>query len=202
MAKPQVVFVLGGPGSGKGTQCSKVIENDSSWAHVSAGDCLRDERANPDSKDGQFINDLISKGDLVPVEITLKLIKKVMMGHCEKGVCKFLLDGFPRNQDNIDGWNSMIGDSMDVCGVLFFDLSEDAMLKRLLKRGEESGRPDDNIEAIKKRFKVNMEQCLPIVKQYEAKGVVVTISSEPPADEVYQSVKKAIAAWESKMPKL
>jgi len=202
MTKPQVVFVLGGPGSGKGTQCSKIVENNPGWSHISAGDCLRAERDNPDSKDGQFINGLISEGKLVPVEITLKLMKNVMLDQCDKGVCKFLLDGFPRNEDNIEGWNKMIGDTMNVCGILFFDLSEEVMTERLLKRGEQSGREDDNLEAIKKRFKVNLEQSLPIVEKYKEKGMVVTISSEPPMDEVYEKVKEAIDAWESKMPKL
>merc|ERR1719281_92705 len=75
-AKPRVLFVLGGPGAGKGTQCAKVVENFKRWAHVSAGDCLRAERNDPTSKDGEIISQNIKEGKIVPVEITVKLLMK------------------------------------------------------------------------------------------------------------------------------
>ena len=62
---PQVVFVLGGPGAGKGTQCTNIVERCKGWAHISAGDCLRAERNNPDSKDGELINNIIKEGKSV-----------------------------------------------------------------------------------------------------------------------------------------
>ncbi|RYE82513.1 MAG: hypothetical protein EOO65_05390, partial [Methanosarcinales archaeon] len=82
------------------------------------------------------------------VEVTVKLLKKAMQ---ESGASKFLIDGFPRNFDNLEGWLRVIGDSAVVKGVLSFDCPEDEMEKRLLERGKTSGRSDDNIESIRKR---------------------------------------------------
>ena len=90
-------FVLGGPGSGKGTVCAKLVE-EHGFVHLSAGDLLRAER-DSGSPDGELINNIIMKGEIVPVDITVNLIKKAMEqnGWSET---KFLIDGFPRNQDN------------------------------------------------------------------------------------------------------
>lgn len=74
-----------------------------------------------------------------------------MESHQSHGNNLFLIDGFPRNKDNLDGWNRVMKDHADVQFVLFFDCPEDIMEARLLERGKTSGRSDDNIESIKKR---------------------------------------------------
>lgn len=97
-AKVTCFFVLGGPGSGKGTNCTKLV-NEYGFVHLSAGDLLRAER-DSGSPNGDLINGIILKGEIVPVEITVNLIKTAM----EKagGVAKkFLIDGFPRNENNL-----------------------------------------------------------------------------------------------------
>ena len=102
--KPEVIFVLGGPGAGKGTQCNKLVDT-YGLVHLSAGDLLRAER-DTGSEDAELINNYIKEGKIVPVEITCHLIKKAMEKHgWEK--CKYLVDGFPRNEDNLDGWNKV-----------------------------------------------------------------------------------------------
>ena len=90
-------FVLGGPGCGKGTQCANLVR-DYGFVHLSAGDLLREERASG-SKDAELIQKIIDEGKIVPVEITVNLIKKAMEknGWNRK---KYLIDGFPRNEDN------------------------------------------------------------------------------------------------------
>jgi len=115
--KPTVLFVLGGPGVGKGTQCAKIIENFPAWAHISAGDCLRAERKNPDSKDGEIINAAIKEGKIVPVAITVKLLQNAMAAATGK-TC-FLIDGYPRNLDNVTGWVENVGDKANVAGCLY-----------------------------------------------------------------------------------
>jgi UMP-CMP kinase len=102
--KPEVVFVLGGPGSGKGTQCKKLTEVHN-FVHLSAGDLLRAERAK-ESENAELINDYIEKGKIVPVKITCELIKVAME---ENGWDKsrFLVDGFPRNKENLEGWQEV-----------------------------------------------------------------------------------------------
>ncbi len=66
---------------------------------------------------------------------------------------KYLIDGYPRSQDNVDGWNAIMGDIVDFKFILFFDCSEETMTKRVMKRAQGSGRSDDNIESLKKRFR-------------------------------------------------
>lgn len=77
MSNPNIVFVLGAPGSGKGTQCEKIVEK-FGYVHLSAGDLLRDERQRPGSEFGALIEDYITNGNIVPVEITCSLLKNAM----------------------------------------------------------------------------------------------------------------------------
>lgn len=103
--KPLVFFVLGGPGAGKGTQCKKLVQ-EFGLIHLSAGDLLRAER-NLKSKNAELINNYIKEGQIVPVEITVNLIKKAMLKNMNYGYSTFIIDGFPRNYDNFQGWNKV-----------------------------------------------------------------------------------------------
>ena len=89
--------------------------------HLSAGDLLRAERQRPGSKVGEEIERHIKSGSIVPVEITCKLLQNAMQ---ESGKSNFLVDGFPRNKDNLDGWNKEVGDKAHVKYVLFFECSD------------------------------------------------------------------------------
>ena len=106
MQKPEVVFILGGPGAGKGTLCHYIVEH-YGYVHLSAGDLLREERAKPCSEYGELIETHIRNGTIVPVEITCSLIDRAMQTS-ENPHHRFLIDGFPRNQDNLDGWNKVL----------------------------------------------------------------------------------------------
>jgi UMP-CMP kinase len=93
-SKPGVVFVLGAPGSGKGTQCERIVEK-FGFVHLSAGDLLREERNTPGSQYGSLIEGHITAGTIVPVEITCSLLENAMQ---KSNANNFLIDGFPRNQ--------------------------------------------------------------------------------------------------------
>lgn len=192
VAPPKVLFVLGGPGAGKGTQCQKVVENFKAWAHISAGDCLRAERNDPSSADGEMINNLIKEGKLVPSSITVKLLLKAMSAAKEQGKTCFLIDGFPRGLENLETWHAYAADAAKVCGVLFYDAQEDELEKRLLGRGETSGRVDDNLETIRKRFKTYMDETVPIIEKFKTEGKVLTVDAMPPADEVWKVTEAKI----------
>jgi len=157
--KPQVVFVLGGPGVGKGTQCANIVKK-YGWCHLSAGDLLRAERANA-SAEADLINSCIKEGKLVPVEITVKLLLAAMQ---QSKTQSFLLDGFPRSIDNYEGWCAAVGDQADVACCLFYECGQGELERRLLDRGKTSGRDDDNIQSIKKRFITFMNETSPIVE--------------------------------------
>lgn len=199
MSVPNIVFVLGGPGAGKGTQCDNIIGNFETWGHVSAGDCLRAERNNPDSADGKMINEIIKEGKIVPSHITVGLMQKAM--RAAEGKNTFLIDGFPRNLENMETWESVVGSAANVVNVFFFDTAEDVMEARLLERGKTSGRNDDNIEAIKKRFKTYQDETMPIIKKYEEKGLVTRFDASPPKDEVWEKVKSSVETLDSSSKK-
>jgi UMP-CMP kinase len=107
----EVVFVLGGPGAGKGTQCALLEERlgdhkhtSSRWLHLSAGDLLRAER-NRKSQLSQIINAKIANGELVPSSITCQLLEQAMVEAWQKQkITKFLIDGFPRSHENMEAW--------------------------------------------------------------------------------------------------
>lgn len=189
--KPKVVFVLGGPGAGKGTQCSKIVER-FQFTHLSAGDLLREERSREGSQFGQLIEDYIRNGKIVPVEVTCSLLENAMKN---SGKSRFLIDGFPRNQDNLDGWNRQMDGKADMQFVLFFDCAEDVCVQRCLGRGQGgSGRTDDNMESLKKRIQTYNNDSLPIIKYFKNAGQVKTIDASPDADQVFQEVERVFVA--------
>ncbi|XP_051150622.1 UMP-CMP kinase 3-like [Andrographis paniculata] len=185
-----VVFVLGGPGSGKGTQCSNIVKH-FGYTHLSAGDLLRAE-IKSGSENGTMIQNMIKEGKIVPSEVTIKLLQRAMN---ESGNDKFLIDGFPRNEENRANFESVTGIVPEF--VLFFDCPEEEMEKRLLSRNQ--GREDDNIETIRKRFKVYMESSLPVIEYYNAKGKVRKIDAAKPVDEVFETVKGVFAPASNKV---
>lgn len=185
--RPVAFFVLGGPGAGKGTQCAKLVEH-FGFTHLSAGDLLRAERKSG-SENAALINNYINEGQIVPVEITVNLIKNAMEAAEGK---KFLIDGFPRNTDNVSGWNSVMGDFVDVRAVLFFQVAEEVLEKRLLGRGE--GRQDDNIETIKKRFATYANETMPVIEMFRERDMVREIDGAPPVEEVWETVSQIVEA--------
>ena len=93
---------------------------------------------------------------------------------------QFLIDGFPRNEDNQQGWDEVMGEHADMKFVLFLDCTEEAMIARIQARSAAAGdqkRNDDNIEVLQKRFTVFKEQSVPIVQLYEAKDKVKKIDA-------------------------
>ncbi|KAL9676853.1 hypothetical protein QQ045_005073 [Rhodiola kirilowii] len=180
LKKAKVVFVLGGPGSGKGTQCANIVEH-FGYTHLSAGDLLRAE-IKSGSENGTMIQNMIKEGKIVPSEVTIKLLQNAMI---ESGNDKFLIDGFPRNEENRAAFEEVTKIVPEF--VLFFECSEDEMERRLLGRNQ--GREDDNIETIRKRFKVFLESSLPVVEYYDAKGKVKKIDAAKPVENVFEAVK-------------
>ena len=184
--KPNVVFVLGGPGAGKGTQCSKIVEN-YGFVHLSAGDLLREERNKPGSEYGELIEKHIRDGTIVPVEITCSLIDRAMQ---KNGSRNFLIDGFPRNQNNLDGWNKEMAAKVNVLFVLFFDAPEDVCVQRCLQRGQAgSGRSDDNPESMKKRVATYVNETMPIIEHFKASDLVRKINAAQEPDAVFRDVQ-------------
>ncbi|XP_025203627.1 UMP-CMP kinase [Melanaphis sacchari] len=185
MSKPQVVFVLGGPGAGKGTQCSNIVSK-FGFVHLSAGDLLRAERSKPDSMFGELIDTHIKNGTIVPVEITCKLIQNAMEASAAN---RFLIDGFPRNRDNMVGWNTTIGDQVDLLFVLFLECPENICIERCMKRGAAgSGRADDNLESLKKRIVTFVNDSMPIIEYFKEKNLVKRVEAGKNVEDVWSDI--------------
>jgi len=187
-AEQKIVFVLGGPGSGKGTQCARIKEK-YRFDHISAGDLLRNEVAQ-DTEQGRKIADMIKEGLIVPVEITLSLLRADLEKRKEaKG---FLIDGFPRQIDQAVAFESALR-SPDL--ILFFECPENILEGRLLKRGETSGRLDDNAESIRKRFQVFAEVSSKCIEHYEKEGKVKLLKVDASGEEsaVWEAVQKGFS---------
>ncbi|OEU18347.1 ADK-domain-containing protein [Fragilariopsis cylindrus CCMP1102] len=196
----EVVFVLGAPGTGKGTQCQLLQERllskeDGSeqhqlWTHLSAGDLLREERKSGGSELGELINSKISAGELVPSSITVKLLENAIIKSNQETHCsKFLIDGFPRGQENMQAWESTMKHHT-IKFVLNFECPEEVLVGRLLERGKDSGRVDDNMEVIRKRFKTHQENTVPILTYFGKQHIPLhTIDSAKMVEHVYNSVE-------------
>jgi len=182
-----VFFILGGPGSGKGTNCSR-LSRDFGFVHICAGDLLRAE-AKLETELGQTIRTILANGQIVPSEITMRLLTNALsLSPDAKG---FLIDGFPRKLDQAEMFER------DICTarrVVYFECSEAVMEKRLL--GRNTGRADDDPEVIRKRFRANVEQCVPVVEKYKKEGRVDVVDCNVGTiDEIYEKVKMIFVGY-------
>ncbi|KAM3187903.1 hypothetical protein ACTXT7_001400 [Hymenolepis weldensis] len=209
--------MLGGPGSGKGVQCEKIVEK-YKFNHLSSGDLLRAE-VQSGSPRGKELQVIMEKGELVSLEIVLALIKEAMLKLVDKSPY-FLIDGYPREleqgtqfeRDWTRGFSSKkqsigIRFTLNALGpsdlsrnpvnstkvapcftVLYFEVSKEVMKQRLLKRGETSGRADDNEATIVQRLKIFDEKTVPVIDHYNKKGKVIKIDASNTIDEVFKVV--------------
>lgn len=189
-----VVFFLGGPGSGKGTQSANLVK-DYDFVHLSAGDLLRAEQEREGSQYGDMIREYIREGKIVPMEVTVALLSNAMDASMAKSKtaagtkARFLIDGFPRKLDQAHFFEDTVCPSEL---VLFLDCPEDVMESRLLKRGETSGRSDDNAESIRKRFRTFVETSMPVVEHFRKENKVVEVKADVTVEEVFAKVKTGI----------
>ena len=108
----------------------------------------------------------------------------------ESSAGKFLIDGFPRGEENLTVWNEEVGQKVKLQCVLFFHCSEEVCAERCLARGAAgSGRSDDNVESLKKRFATYEKQTMPIVEKLENLGLVKKIDASRTPDEIFADVK-------------
>jgi len=189
---PNVVFVLGGPGAGKGTMC-ELAEIQLGWTHLSAGELLRAER-DDGGPNAATINEIIKAGKLVPNEIVVTLIKNAMEQITRTtGKKNFLLDGFPRSLGNLEGWTEVFPDA-ELPKMLFFECPYDVLEKRILGRAKYSGRADDNIESIKLRFDNFKAETLPTVEHFKTIDKCVEVDTSQDRQAVFDVVRTHLAA--------
>ncbi|CAB3401078.1 unnamed protein product [Caenorhabditis bovis] len=193
-ANVPIIFIVGGPGSGKGTQCDKIVA-DYGLTHLSSGDLLRAE-VKSGSPLGSQLTSIMESGALVPLEVVLDLVKEAMLKALEKGSRGFLIDGYPREVAQGEQFEREIQEAKM---VIFFDVAEETLVKRLLHRAQTSGRADDNIDTIRKRLHTFVTATQPVVDYYDKKGKLVKINAEGTVDSIYAIVSENLNKITSKI---
>jgi len=185
------VVIFGAPGSGKGTQSEFIVEK-YGLEHLSTGDLLRAEQQTQ-SDLGKLIESYISKGNLVPDELIISMLAKVLdKRKSEKG---YIFDGFPRTTAQAAALKVMLAErDMKISIMLDLDVPEDELVERLLKRGITSGRSDDNFETIHKRIQVYHTMTAPVKDFYKREGLATDIMGLGTMDEIFSRITKAIDA--------
>ena len=186
------IVIFGAPGSGKGTQSDKMIAQ-YGFEHISTGDVLRNEIKNG-TELGKTAKSYIDQGQLIPDELMIDILASVYdsFGKEHKGV---IFDGFPRTIPQAEALKKMLAErGHKVAAMIELDVPEDELMKRLLLRGQQSGRSDDNEETIKKRFEVYHNQTAPLADWFEKEGIRNTFtwngSKETMLSEIFAAIEK------------
>jgi len=169
------VFVQGGPGVGKGTNCAKLCQ-EFGFVHLSAGDLLRAEKNKESSADGALIRDLISTGALVPAGVTIRLLQKALEQNHGK---MFLIDGFPSR--SLADAKLFIEEVGAPKFALCYAVSKDAMTSRIAA----SGKSVNSLLMLEKRYATYLEQSEPVKEYLKEIGLVREINAEATEEEVY-----------------
>ena len=186
------LILFGPPGSGKGTQSEKIVQK-FGLKHLSTGDLLRRELAEKTPL-GLEAKNFMDKGQLVPDEVVIGMIDSCLDKNSEaKG---FLFDGFPRTVAQAEALDKLLAfKKTAITKVLALEVSEEELVKRLLKRGETSGRSDDtNEEIIRKRFAVYKKDTAAVAGHYKELGKFEAIKGEGTVEEIFEALSHAIEA--------
>ena len=185
------IVIFGAPGSGKGTQSERIVEK-FGIDHISTGDVLRAEIV-AGSELGKSAKALIDNGQLIPDAMMVDILAaKLDTFVSSKGV---IFDGFPRTIAQAEALKAMLNErGQDVTAMIELDVPEDELMTRLLKRGQLSGRTDDNEETIKKRLVVYNEQTSPLKEWYKNEGKHCYINGLGDLDRIFADIVSAIEA--------
>ncbi|MDD2797901.1 MAG: adenylate kinase [Bacteroidales bacterium] len=185
------LVIFGAPGSGKGTQ-SDLLSEKYGLFHISTGDVLREKIKNQ-TELGKKAEEIISKGQLIPDELMIDILLKVMSDQPEaKG---FIFDGFPRTLPQAEALSEMLQkNDNDIAAVIALTVDENELVNRLLKRGEVSGRTDDNLETIQKRLTVYRNQTEPLIGFYKQVGIFHGIDGIGTIDHISGQISAIIEA--------
>ena len=184
------IVIFGAPGSGKGTQSDKLIK-EYGLGHISTGDVLREE-IKKGTELGKTAQSYIDKGNLIPDDLMVDILAGVYdsFGRGHKGV---IFDGFPRTIPQAEALKQMLNKRGDkVAAMIELDVPEEELMKRLILRGQQSGRADDNEETIKKRLVVYHSQTQPLIEWYKQEGLHHHINGMGELDNIFADIKEVI----------
>ena len=184
------IVIFGAPGSGKGTQSEKLIERYGLY-HISTGEVLRDHIARK-TPIGQIAKTYINQGQLIPDSLMIRILEEIIENEpkAQKGV---ILDGFPRTIAQAEALDRfMAKHGREVTHVIGLEVPEDELIDRMIKRGQQTGRADDNPETIKNRLKVYHESTTPLREFYKNAGKYRKINGSGSVNDIFEEIAKAI----------
>ncbi len=184
------IAIFGAPGVGKGTQSAKIVEK-YNLVHLSTGDMLREETKNQ-TELGLKAKSYMDKGDLLPDSLIIDMIAaKVEANKQSAGI---IYDGFPRTVNQAIALDEMLqSKGLSLSCMLYLEADHDTLVQRILNRGKESGRADDqNVETIENRIKNYNASTLPVADYYEKQGKSVKINGIGQLDVIFAEICKAI----------
>jgi adenylate kinase len=185
------LILFGPPGAGKGTQAQRLV-SERGFVQLSTGDMLRAARKSG-SELGQRVAAIMDSGSLVSDGIVIELIEDAL--EANKGAPGFIFDGFPRTLAQAKALDDLLArKSQKIDSVIRLEVDETALLARITKRFEESGRADDNPESFKVRLKAYSEQTAPLVPYYQAQGKLAPVDGMAQIEQVAASIAKALDA--------
>ena len=186
------VIIFGAPGTGKGTQSQNIIEK-YQLVHLSTGDILREEIKNG-SPVGLAAKKYIDDGLLVPDSVIFDLLfDRTSKNTNSKG---FIFDGFPRNNVQAEILDQKLAEMQTpISLVLYLDVTEEELFKRILLRAQISGRADDTAAVIKKRIEVYTQQTQPLLDYYRQQGKLIPIAGMGTIEEVFALIEKEIDGY-------
>ncbi len=184
------VVIFGAPGSGKGTQSEKLIER-YGLHHISTGEVLRDHIARK-TPIGQIAKTYINQGQLIPDSLMIKILEEII-DNDPKAKDGVILDGFPRTIPQAEALNRFLEKrGQKIHHVVGLEVPEDELVDRMIKRGAQTGRADDNIETIQNRLKVYHESTTPLRDFYIKEGKYRQIHGSGSVDEIFANIASAI----------
>ena len=176
------IVLFGPPGSGKGTQSEKIIEK-YGLTHFSTGDMLRAELA-AETELGLKAKSIMEKGELVSDEIIIGMIRNKIGAESDSN--GFIFDGFPRTVAQAEGLDKLLGElDMKIDVMLGLEVERQELIDRLLKRGQDQGRADDNLETIENRIKVYADQTSPVMGYYDSRGKYRGVNGVGSIDDIF-----------------
>ncbi len=185
------IVIFGAPGSGKGTQSERLID-EYGLHHISTGELLRRHIAEG-TELGTVANKYISQGHLIPDDLMIKVLEELLDSNPELTSKGVIFDGFPRTIDQAGSLNDMLEKrGTKVHAVVGLEVNEDDLIRRMLQRGKESGRADDNIDTIRERLNVYHNQTSPLRDFYIKEGKYHAIDGNGTVDNVFGSIKKSL----------
>ena len=189
------IILIGPPGAGKGTQ-AKLVSEKLGLIHISTGDLIREEQAN-DTKIGKLANQLIDKGNFLPDNIVITMVKQKIINNPK--AAGFIFDGFPRTVDQAKSLDEFLNiRKTPINKIVLLNISDDVIKNRITERASKENRADDTPEVVQNRINVYNKQTVPVLSYYKNSSLfaanrgIVNIEANKSKEEVLSEIENVL----------